>query len=150
MLDRIEDYRATLQSHSVRLTPYIRWRPTRNLNVETLNATADLYRYFDCTAAAEFLYTCVARTVDHDLPREIDYLRRRDGAARGIRETVEMSDRAAESLLAFIRQNGGRLGKKWREGEFQGLLDDEVTRIEEIIRDAFEDFEERWEGDVSK
>ena len=70
-----------------------------------LNDTADLYRYFDCTEAAEFLYACVRRTVEQDLPREIDYLRRHDEAIRRIMDAVEMPDRLAENLVMFIRQN---------------------------------------------
>ena len=35
--------------------PYMAWRPTPERNVEVLNQTADLYRYFDCTEEAEFL-----------------------------------------------------------------------------------------------
>jgi hypothetical protein len=34
------------------------------------------------TLSAEFLYGCVALTIDHDLPREIDFLRRQDQAQR--------------------------------------------------------------------
>ncbi len=72
---------------------FIEWRPTPERNVEVLNDTADLYRYFDCTEAAEFLYACVARAVDKDLPQEIDFLRRNDEATRRIMNTVEMPDR---------------------------------------------------------
>jgi hypothetical protein len=61
---------------------FIEWRPTPDRNVEVLNNTADLYRYFDCTDEAEFLYGCVKRTVEYDLPHEIDYLRRHDEARR--------------------------------------------------------------------
>ena len=99
--------------------PYIEWRPTPERNVEVLNDTADLYRYFDCTEAAEFLYACVRRTVEQDLPREIDYLRRHDEAIRRIMDAVEMPDRLAENLVMFIRQNNGTLSKKRREGEFK-------------------------------
>src|SRR6185312_2882931 len=84
MLDRIDDYRTALQAHSGPLMPFIEWRSTPERNVEVLNDTADLYRYFDCTEAAEFLYACVMRTVEQDLPREIDYLRRHDEAIRRI------------------------------------------------------------------
>lgn len=150
MLDRIDDYRTTLQAHSGPLMPFIEWRPTPDRNVEVLNDTADLYRYFDCTEAAEFLYSCVQRTVDMDLPREIDYLRRHDEALRRIMDTVEMPDRLAENLLMFIRQNGGTLPKRRRENEFKALDDQEVRQLEEIVRDAFEGFEEgrHIEGDV--
>ena len=142
MLDRIDDYRTTLQAHSGPLMPYIEWRPTPDRNVKVLNDTGDLYRYFDCTQAAEFLYACVQRTVDMDLPREIDYLRRHDEALRRIMDTVEMPDRLAENLLMFIRQNGGTLPKRRRENEFKTLDDKEVRQLEEIVREAFDGFEE--------
>src|SRR6267378_2605552 len=93
MLDRIDEYRTTLQGHSGPLMPFIDWRPTPDRNVEVLNDTADLYRYFDCTEAAEFLYACVTRTVEEDLPKEIDYLRRHDQAMGRIMNRVELPDR---------------------------------------------------------
>lgn len=141
MLDRIDLYRETLRAHSRPLMDYIEWRPTPERNVEVQNDTADLYRYFDCTEAAEFLYACVAQAVDKDLPREIDFLRRNDEAMRRIMNTVEMPDRMAENLVRFIRLNEGRLGRKRREGEFEKLTDDEVTSIEVIVQEAFENFE---------
>lgn len=142
MRDRIDDYRATLQAHSGPLMPFIDWRPTPDRNVDVLNDTADLYRYFDATQAAEFLYACVQRTVDEDLPREIDYLRRHDQAIERIMEAVEMPDRIAENLVMFIRQNDGKLSKNRREREFSKLTEDEVNRIEHIVTDAFDGFSE--------
>jgi hypothetical protein len=140
MLDRIDDYRTTLQAHSGPLMPFIEWRPTPERNIEVLNETPDLYRYFDCTAQAEFLYACVRRTVEEDLPREIDYLRHHDEALRRIMDAVEMPDRVAENLVIFIRQNNGTLSKKRREREFSKLSDDEVTLIEGIVHEAFEGY----------
>jgi len=142
MLDRIDDYRETLQAHSGPLMPFIEWRATADRNVEVLNDTADLYRYFDCTEAAEFLYACVRRTVERDLPREIDYLHRHDEALRRIMDTVEMPDRLAQNLVMFIRQNGGTLSKKRREHEFKELTDEEVVLLETIVREAFQGFED--------
>ena len=69
----------------------------------------------------------VQRTVELDLPREIDYLRRHDEATRRIMDTVEMPDRLAEDLLMFIRQNKGTLSKRRRENEFKALSDKEVS-----------------------
>jgi hypothetical protein len=149
MLDRIDDYRSTLQRHSGPLMPFIEWRPTPERNVEVFNASADLYRYFDCTEQAEFLYECVSRTVEHDLPREIDYLRRHDEAIQRIMDTVEMPDRVAEDLVMFIRQNKGKLSKNRRQHEFKELTDDEVTRLERIVRDAFEGFDAGAESDTA-
>jgi hypothetical protein len=140
MYDRIEEYRKTLRGHSGPLMNFIEWRPTPQQNVEVLNDTADLYKYFDATEAAEFLYSCVARTVEHDLPREIDYLRRHDQAVRQIMNTVEMPDRLAENLLMFIRQNNGKLPKRRRTGEFNKLTDEEVGLLEAVVNDAFNGF----------
>jgi len=138
MLDRIDDYRKTLQGHSGPLMAFIDWRPNPDRNVEVTNGTADLYRYFDCTAEAEFLYSCVARTVEHDLPNEIDFLRRQDEAQSRIMETVEMPDRLAQNLLMFMRQNDGRIPRRRRENEFAKLTDEEVKRIEAIYDEVFE------------
>src|ERR1700722_15542837 len=140
MLDKIDKYRDTLRAHSGPLMHFIEWRPTPERNVEVLNDTADLYRYFDCTEAAEFLYACVERTVEQDLPREIDYLRRHDEAMGRIMNTVEMPDRLAENLLMFIRRNKGTLSKRRRTGEFKRLTDAEVTSLEAIVNEAFEGF----------
>ena len=146
MLDRIDDYRTALQLHSGPLRNFIHWRPTLDGNVEVLNDTADLYRFFDCTEAAEFLYACVSRTVDHDLPREIDYLRRHDEAVRRIMDAVEMPDRVAENFVLFVRQNNGKLAKRRREAEFAALNDEEVLHLEAIVRDAFEGFDGLGKG----
>jgi Fic/DOC family len=141
MLDRIDSYRNTLRAHSGPLMSYIEWRPTPQRNVDVLNDTADLYRYFECTEAAEFLYACVAQAVDKELPREIDFLRRNDEAMRRVMNMVEMPDRIAENLVRCIRSNEGKLGRKRREGEFAKLTEDEVTAIEAIVRDAFDGYE---------
>ena len=109
---------------------------TPEQNVEVTNETADLYRYFDCTAEAEFLYDCVAHTIDHDLPSEIDILRRRDEAQRRIAEVVDMPDRLMQNLINLIRDNDGMLPKKRREKQFDVLTDNEVTRVEVICVDC--------------
>jgi len=139
MLDRIDAYQDTLKGHSGPLMTFIDWRPTPERNVEVLNDTADLYRFFDCTEQAEFLYSCVARTVERDLPDEIAYLRRHDEAQRRIMATVEMPDRLAQDLIMFIRQNDGRLPKRRREKEFEALTDGEVAQVEAICNEVFGD-----------
>ena len=142
MLNRIDAYRKTLQLHTAPIMPFIDWRQTSDRNVMVLNETADFYRYFDCTESAEFLYDCVQRTVNHDLPREIEYLQRHDEAIRRIMDTIEMPDNLAENLILMILQNNGKLAKRRRQKEFEALTDNEVSALEEIIQDAFEGFSE--------
>jgi len=42
----------------------------------------------------------------------------------------------------FIGQNGGTLPKKRRQNEFNALDDKEVQQLEEVVREAFEGFDE--------
>jgi hypothetical protein len=65
-------------------------------------------------------------------------LRRRLSA---IMNTVEMPDRLAENLMMFIRQNHGSLPKRRREKEFKELTDQEVTTLEDIVRESFAGFQ---------
>lgn len=142
MLDRIADYQSVLQSHSAPLMPFIEWQSTEDHNVNVTNDTADIYRYFDATEVAEFLYECVITTVDNDLPREISYLTAHDEAEKNIMECVEMPNRLAQNLIMFTRQNDGAIPKKRREKEFSALTDEEASAIEEIIASSFEDYDE--------
>jgi hypothetical protein len=130
ILDRIEDYRDVLESYSVRLLPHIRWEPTERFNVRVLNDTGDFYRYFDATPHAEFLYGCVQRTIEIDLPAEAGFLRRYDGFRRDVEGYFDMPERMFDLLFRFLHQNGGRLSQRAREQEFAQLNDDEAARIE--------------------
>ena len=140
MLDRLEDFRKSLQAHSAPLMSVIDWRPTDRGNVEVLNDTSDLYRYVDITDNAEFLYACVQRTIDIDWPRELDHLRRHDKALRRMMAVVELPDRLAGDVLMFIRQNDGVFPKRRRQKEFAALTDAEVRALEGIVNEAFEGF----------
>ena len=121
ILDRINEYRKVLESYSQRLLPLIKWKPTEDGNVEVLNDTADFYRYFDATPQAEFLYSCVRKTVEEDLPEEADYLRRYDAFRARVEAIVDMPDRTVDLLFRMLRQNKGRLSKRAREKEFAKL-----------------------------
>ena len=94
-----------------------------------------LYRYFDATPAAEYLYETVERTIDTDLRGEIDYLVRFDRAWRSIRDVVDMPDRRLELFLKICMANGGRLSAGKRS-QFAALTDAEVARMEAILHDA--------------
>jgi Fic/DOC family len=137
ILDRIEDYRRTLESYSARLLPLIKWEATDKANVRVLNDTADYYRFFDATPHAEFLYKCVARTIDTDLPAEARYLEAYDTFKRGVTDIVDMPDWTLDLLFRFLRQNQGALSKRGRENEFAKLTEDEVAQIEATYKSAF-------------
>ncbi|MEX2528895.1 MAG: Fic family protein [Gemmatimonadota bacterium] len=134
ILERIEHYRETLESYSERLLPLVRWEPTENFNVRVLNDTQDFYRFFDATPHAEFLYACVRRTIEHDLPYETDFLRRYDEFRRGVATMIDMPAGTIDLLFRFLRQNDGTLSNRAREKEFAALTDEETRRIETIYK----------------
>lgn len=53
-------------------------KQTHDHNVHVVNDTIDCYRYFDASPHAEFLYSCVQKTIEHGLPEEAAFLQRYD------------------------------------------------------------------------
>ncbi|WP_247386029.1 MULTISPECIES: hypothetical protein [unclassified Bradyrhizobium] len=110
--------------------------PTPQGNVKVLNDRADVYRFFDATPHAEFLYECVQRTIEQDLPKEIRFLRSFDAFRAGVENMMDLPERTLNNLL-FLQQNEGRLSRRARDNEFSQLTPDEVAKIEELYRTAF-------------
>ncbi|WP_274943387.1 Fic family protein [Govanella unica] len=132
ILERIDDYRRALESYSRRLLPLIHWRPTDRGNIEVLNETADYYRFFDATLQAEFLFACIAHTVEFDLPMETAFLKCYDQFKKRVSGLVDMPDRLTDLLFRFLCQNDGLLSRRARERGFAGLTGQEVNEIEAI------------------
>ncbi len=126
-------YEAALETFSKGIQPFIEWHWTANKGIEVENDTADLYRYFDATPLAEFLYAKAAETVRKDLKEELGFVAVYDGALLAVRDIVDMPDRRASLLVQLCMQNGGRLSKTKR-GEFKELSDEEVAGIEAAIQ----------------
>ena len=137
MLNSIEQYKNILQNHSSPLMNCIDWKSTEKSNIMVLNDTRDLYSYFDCTEACEYLYECVKETIEKALPEELHYLKCHDIALSKINNLLDIPDNLAKSLIVFIRQNNGVLPKKRRNKEFKELTDVEVRTIEKILKSAF-------------
>lgn len=138
ILEQIDHYRTVLEDYSKRLLPMIQWEPTADGNIRVLNDTADYYRFFDATPHAEFLYSCVKQTIEEDLPRETDFLRRYDQFRARIKEIIDMPARTSDLLFQFLRQNDGRLSKRARENEFAKMTEVEVTTAEQAYAEAFD------------
>lgn len=137
ILERIHEYRAVLESYSGRLLPLIEWEQTESFNVRVLNDTGDFYRFFDATPHAEFLYACVQKTIEEDLPQETDFLRRYDSFRGAVEAFLDMPERTVDLLFRFLHQNGGKLSGRAREKEFEALTGEEAARVEEVYRTAF-------------
>lgn len=128
-------YDAALETFSRPLFEFIRWRWTDGREIVVENETSDLYRYFDATAFAEYLYDRVADTVRRDLEEELGFIAVFDRAFEAVREIVDMPDRRASRFVRLCMQNGGRLPAAGRRG-FSELADTEVAAMEAAVREA--------------
>lgn len=137
IFDRISEYKEALEAYSRPRLQFIRWQPTESRNVEVLNKTIDLYRYFDATKQVEFLYDCIQETIEKTLPEEVDYLRKHDEMKRFIKNYLDMPDRVIDLLIRFLNQENGTLSKRARRKEFSSLTEDEITTLEQKYMDIF-------------
>ena len=137
ILDRIDEYRIALEAYSKRLLPVIDWKPTEKGNVRVLRDTSDFYRFFDATPQTEFLYGCVQRTIEQDLPEQAGFLKRHDAFRSELRLIVDMPEQLSNLLFRLLHQNGGILSRRARRREFAALTDEEASRLEAIYRDVF-------------
>lgn len=128
-------YDEALETYSKPLFDFIEWRFTSDQEIVVLNHTADLYRYFDATALAEYLYDRVADTIRVDLREELDFVVTYDRALAAVRDIVDMPDRRASLFVRLCLQNNGRLSRAKR-AQFNELSDEEVARMEAAVQSA--------------
>lgn len=137
MLEKIDEYRDVLENYSLPRLNLIEWQPTHDNNVKVLNATLDLYSYFDATEMSEFLYSCVEYTIDEIIPEEVDYLSRYDEFKHQIGHFLDMPDKFIALLIRFLENNNGVLSKRARAKEFKDLTTIEISKIETLFKKIF-------------
>lgn len=137
MLRDMAAYDAALESFSARIMPSIDWRWTGGVTggeIEVANETRDLYRFFDATAVAEYLYERVIETVRKDLREELEFVEVYDRVNRALTEQFDGLPGPKVSLLALLcLQNGGRLAKGKRR-LFAMLTEAEIGEAEELVQ----------------
>ncbi len=136
ILRDLPGYRQALEAYSSQVVDHVSWESTENGNIRILNDPVYLYRYFDATRQAEFLLDQIEATIKTALPEELLYLERFDAAKRLIDAFIDMPDSSTSLLISLIRQNAGTLSKAKRETQFAKLTDEEITQIEEFVRDV--------------
>jgi hypothetical protein len=138
ILQRLQSYVKILEAFSNPRLKLIKWHPTSKNNVEVLNETINLYRYFDATKQAEFLFSCIQQTIEEVLPDEITYLKKHDEMKSFIENYLDMPDRLVNLLIIFLRQNQGKFSKRAKEAEFKMLTKDEISIIEQKYQSIFD------------
>jgi Fic family protein len=138
ILRNMKEYDSVLESFSKPTMSHVKYRMTPASEVEVLNDTAHLYRYFDATRLAEFLYDKLAETIETDLRQEVDFVERFDRAYTAVTNEIDMPNRRASLFVRLCMQNAGTLSKKKRE-MFPELSDDEISSLEKAVQEALED-----------
>jgi hypothetical protein len=128
-------YDEALEGVSRPLFGFIHWSWSHDQELVVKNETIDLYRYFDATGLAEYLYDRVTDTVRRDLREELGFVAVFDAAMDGVLQVVDMPDRKASLFVRLALQNGGRLSSRKR-GQFDELSEDEIARMEEAVQYA--------------
>lgn len=134
-------YDSALETFSGRIMPFIDWKWEHGDHGEIIvnNDTVRLYRYFDATFLAEYLYEKVIETVRKDLREEIEFISFFDRARKAVMERIDMPDRRAALFIKLCMQNGGKLSVSKRH-MFPELTDKEINDLEnEIHRQKIKD-----------
>ena len=134
MLDRMDEYTRVLEAHALPRLACIDWETSPEHNVAIRNETIDLYRYFDATACAEFLFDCVRETIETTLPREITHLNNHDRMDAWLRTRITWPDNMRSLLISFLHQGAGSLSQRARRKEFASLSQEQVDAIEQQWR----------------
>lgn len=137
ILNNISKYQNILEAHSMQRLPLIKWKTTASNNIEIQNDTIDLYRYFDATSQAEFLYQCVEETIEEIIPKELDFMEKYDRVSREINSLVDLPNTKLDLLIKLLHQNEGRLSNKRRTRDFNELSDIEIKSIEKMFSNTF-------------
>jgi Fic/DOC family len=147
MLEQRHEYDAALETFSRPLMAQLDYELDERGEVTVRSDAADWVRHFDATPLAEALYRWVERTIDVDLPGELDFLVRFREARAAAREVVDLPDRLLDLFVNLVLRSG-RLSKAKRATTFSALTDDEVRAMEVAIARAVRQIgEERGAAD---
>jgi len=137
MLRKRQLYDAALETYSASVMPLIGFELDSYGEMTSLEADPDLYRYFDATPLAEFLYDAIEECVEEDLRREIGFIQVFDEAKQRIQDIVDMPDSKFALLFKHLWQNECKLSKRKRS-EFEEIDDSELSRIEAEVRSLYD------------
>jgi hypothetical protein len=137
MLRKIKDYDETLGIFSKPLMRLIDYDLDINGEMTVKNETDVYYRYIDMTVIAERLFWFIQETIETELIQELDFLLDYDKAKLAIQDVVDMPDRLIDLFIRLCIENKGRLSRNKRRSLFAKLTDEEISRMEACVSQAF-------------
>ena len=98
---------------------------------------ARLFRFFDATTPALFLYRALEHTVEHDLDEELTYLVGLERARAALKDEIDWPAQSLDLFINVVRQNGGSSSKTKRDSHFSWLTPQEEARFVQTVKEAF-------------
>lgn len=136
MLADLEGYEDALEVFSRALMREVKYKWVGD-DLEVTGNLPRFYRYFDATSQAEYLYSAIERAVNTDLAQEIEYLIATDQARQEIGRFLDLPAKELDLLIRLVVDQEGRLSQGKRQGHFAQLTDEEVSKVEAIVRESF-------------
>lgn len=121
-------YDEVLETFSRPIQPHLKYTLNDDWEMTVHGETARLYRAFDATAFAEFLYARVQDTVERDLKEELSWITAFDEVYAVVTGVVDLPDKLARNLTRYFVQEGGRLSRNKRQ-QFSQLTDAELDEM---------------------
>lgn len=136
ILANLDEYVKVLESFSKPLVARTVYDPDTP-QVPATGNDAVLFKYFDATEQASFLYKSLENTVEDDLQREISFLLGFDRARTQLNELFDWPPHSLDLFIRVVYQNNYELSKSKKQSHFEWLSDDEVGKFQEIIKESF-------------
>ena len=113
------------------------WNPDAP-NVPATGNDAIYYRFFDATLQAEFMYRALMRTVEEDLPKEVEFLLGFDRARNRLNDMYDWPGQSLDLFIRVVHQNDNKLSKSKRGSHFNWMTDEEIRTSEAAVAAEFE------------
>lgn len=136
MLKNPAAYDASLEAFSRPLLQLIDYQLDQMGNMTVKNETAGWYRYMELTVQAEMLFEFISKTIDTELTEELSFLASYDKTRKAIQDIIDMPDRRIDLFIQLCLQNNGSLSKSKRNAHFDFLTDEELTALEQAVRNG--------------
>ncbi len=135
ILADMQRYNETLERFSKPLMSLISDYEVNDDGVLTVKQkTAQFYKYIDYTAQAEYLASCIEKTIHTDFKKELLYLTNYDKTKKELSQIVDMPDQQLDLFIRVTTQNNGTLSQGKRATHFKMLTDEEIKMLEAVVQ----------------
>jgi len=137
MLNNQHEYDACLESFSTSIKPLIDFVSHDDTSIDVLNETVNLYRYFDATRMAEYLYACVDATIEGELKVELETISAFSHARKAIDAAFDLPEKQKNLFLKICWQGNGKISKAKRKSQFSMFEESELDAMERLVAAYF-------------